>query len=235
MSILASVMSRVLRVQLIYFFLKLINPYLFSSYAALNSSMKSYWTASMVSTLVSIYLCFQLTRELRVLDIGDFSVSSPGLRNCLYTFTAYIASDLILNLRHRKTWPGAGLCILHHSVALGMMGLFLTVPIWPHGQIAQGLLSEFTNSFVNQVYFFKTAGMKKSPLNRVNSVLLVVSWVVFRIVNLGVISWRFYLIYPRLVLTSPCVAKINSTFFGLLYYMQWAWFFKILRGCAKQC
>lgn len=225
---------RVLRVQIIYFFLKLLNPYLFSTYAKLNSSQKSYWTASMVSTLVSMYLCFQITREMLVVDINDFSVSSPGLRNALYTFTAYLASDLILNVRYRNSWPGAGLCILHHSIAGLMMSLFLTVPIWPHGQIAQGLLAEFTNPFVNQIYFFKTAGMKTSPLVRANSLLLVSAWFVFRIVNFSVLARRFCLVYPQLILASPCIAKINSSFFGILYYMQWAWFHKILRGFLKQ-
>ena len=234
MSFVASVIPRVLRVQIIYLFLKLVNPYLFSTYATLNSINKSYWTASMVSTMVSVYLCFQITRELVVVDISDFSVSSPGLRNVLYTFTAYLVSDLVLNVRYCNSWPGAGLCILHHSIALIMMGLFFTSPIWPHGQIAQGLLAEFTNPFVNQIYFFKTAGIKTSALIRVNSLLLVAAWFVFRLVNLGILGWRFYLVYPKCVIASPFIAKINSSLFGIIYYMQWAWFHKILRGFFKQ-
>jgi len=223
---------RFLQVQILFYFIDALNPFLFSTYGTLPSPMKMYWTQSMLSTMACTYMWCHIVAAMRVLDFSDTSNydSSPALVNVFETFTGYIMFDLGLYLRYRTAWPGANTYIAHHLIALTMMPLLLTKRLCPQTQIAQALLAEITSPFVNQLYFFKTAGMK-GVLFRVNGVLIVVMWFLFRIVNFGVLWARIYRNYPR---APTPLFQLNAFFFGVVYCMQVAWFYKILRGCLKE-
>jgi len=224
---------RFIQVQFLFYFIDALNPYLFSTYATLSSNMKMYWTQSMVSTMVCLYMWGNIVAEMRVLDFSDYTsyTTSPGLMNVFQTFTGYIVFDLSLYLRYRTAWPSANTYIVHHLVALTMMPCLLMNQLFPHTQIAQALLAEITSPFVNQLYFFKTAGMK-GRLFRINGVLVVVVWFLFRVVNFAVIWARIYRNYDP-ALATP-VYKLIAFFFAVVYYMQLHWFYKIVRGCVKE-
>jgi hypothetical protein len=232
-NLVVEVAPRLIQFQGLFFFLQCVNPYLFSSFGRLSPAMKSYWSASMISTIVATYICCEILSVLGKIDVHDANSTDPVIQNAIYTFMGYLASDFFMVLRN-PSWPGANVCIVHHIVTFGIMVILICSTLWPPGLMAQGLLAEFTNPFVNQVFFFKTADMKDSPLFRLNAVLIMVFFFIFRIVNLGMIVLWFFTEYDNLMQSNAAVAKLNSFFFGSLYFLQWIWFYKIVRGCAKQ-
>ena len=233
-AILAGILPRFIQSHLLFYVFKCINPWLFSTYSTLDSSMQSYWTQSMVSTIVCTYMWAHIMAEMVVLDFSDILnyTTSPVLLNVFYTFIGYLVSDFLLYVYYRTTWSSANSIIVHHIITMTILSLLLKYTMITHTQIAQCLLCEITNPFVNQLYFFKTSGMHSSPLFRINGIIIVVVWFIFRVVNYTVLCMRILQHYDHILASH--LAKFAFLLFAILYYMQLAWFYKIVRGCLKE-
>jgi hypothetical protein len=220
--------------QALYLFLRtVVNPRLFTVYTTLDASEKSYWTASMISSIMAVVVCCTAFQTIDELDAAnEFFTKSATSTKTIYIFMGYLMSDLVLSLIYMSSWPRWQVIILHHIVGLVSMGDIVTGN-FGHGIAMQMMATEVTAPFVNMIYFLTTSGMKSTPLYAVNGFIAVVLYFPFRVLNMTWIAWRCYVMRDQIRLIPVLSINIIAWCWTVTYILQLVWFRKIALGALK--
>lgn len=220
--------------QALYLFLRFyVNPRLFSTYKTLDSSAKSYWTASMISSIMAVVVCCMASQTFNELDAAnDFFTKSATTTKTIYIFLGYLMCDLVLSIIYMASWPRWQVILLHHIVGLVSMCTIVT-STFGHGMAMCMMATEITAPFVNQIYFFTTSGMKASPLYTVNGIIVVLLYFPFRILNMLWIAWRCYAMRDQLIRIPILSLHVIVWSWVIIYVLQVIWFRKIVQGALK--
>jgi hypothetical protein len=149
-------------------------PIIFSTFSTLDTATKCYWSASMVSTIHAVFICYLAVVAAINIDVVHsndlFRVdSSSSLANVV--FMSYLCSDLLLSLIFNNRWPGWKENVLHHVTGIwcwyvmekGNFGHVIAL-------VAQ--LTEATTPFINNRFFFDkvpAASLENHPLSPLNT------------------------------------------------------------------
>ena len=159
----------------------------FDWYRKLEVWEKDYWSASIVSSLLSCIVVsfvtqvFFFSKEGFKPWITDWKRIDPTLIGLCPLFIGYIVSDMIpTTWRHRKKWTGFRAIMIHHLLAV--VAFFQTLYFgYGLGYAAFGLMMETTTPFVNLRWHLAKAKVSKAnPLFVLNGILLVILWVALR-------------------------------------------------------
>mmetsp|Transcript_8390 Transcript_8390/g.9395 ORF Transcript_8390/g.9395 Transcript_8390/m.9395 type:complete len:256 (+) Transcript_8390:110-877(+) len=222
----------------LYWVCYFIAPILFVSVASLDvrRGEHGYWAASMVSTvhaiLVTALAFVALWQQPSLLSSADFFESTPLSLLTLRIFVGYVLSDLVPSLYYNVRWPGAIPNLCHHwFTILAWMGMGA-------GGYSQGLSlvlisCEITTPFVNMRWFFDKSAMKNTVLFKINGLLMLILWFIFRIVGYFSTALRIYA-HRQGVLALPAL----EMFIYLFSYvvggaLMLLWFSKIVNGALK--
>ena len=219
--------------QALNFVLAAVNPYFSATYNKLDATAQGYWNASAISSIMSVLLSgAAIVTQAESTDLFSHTALNSGI---MQAFVGYLCSDAALVLYHQCKWPGSTATLVHHGVS--MVTTLHVLRAGPAGVtlLLQMLLGELSTPFVNQRYFLDTMGMKESGIYAVNGVLLLAFWFVFRIVNMGVVCWRF--LEAREAFQQNASFNVNAVFAAtlLVYGLQYVWFYKIVKGAVKVC
>lgn len=220
--------------QALYLFLRtVVNPRLFTVYTTLDASEKSYWTASMISSIMAVVVCCMAFQTIDELDAAnEFFTKSVTSTKTIYIFMGYLMSDLVLSIIYMASWPRWQVIILHHIVGLASMGAIVTGE-FGHGMAMHLMLTEVTAPFVNLIYFFNTSGMRSSPLYTVNGIIVLILYFPFRILNMTWLAWRGYVMRDQVRLIPVLSIHIVVWCWTVTYVLQLVWFCKIAQGALK--
>ena len=220
--------------QALYLFLRFFfNPRMFATYKTLDSSAKSYWTASMISSIMAVVVVCMASQTFYELDAAnDFFTRSETSTKTIYIFVGYLMCDLVLSIIYMSAWPRWQVILLHHIVGLASMCVVVS-STFGHGMAMRMMATEITAPFVNQIYFFTTSGMKASRLYTVNGIIVVLLYFPFRILNMTWIAWRCYVMRDQLSRVPLLSLNIVAWSFVVTFVLQILWFHKIAQGALK--
>lgn len=192
--------------------------------ATMDASQKAYYGSSVLALAHGILVsALSLAAGLEsgfwsaTTDTWDYHVTTPATARCIHIFLAFLLTDLMPLLYYRKVWSGTGMYIGHHVLSFISWG-DCAINGTCH-QIALGLLLvEATSPFVNGRYFLSTHGLKSSTLYVVNGFMMMISFLVLRVVGMGLLGVKFLIIdraeFFSLPMTTTCAALVTAPTHG---------------------
>jgi len=211
-------------------------PLISSTYAKLERDKKGYWCSSTISTLHSVVLVILAVLAVRedpqILNSENVFYKSEQARKVESHFVGYLCSDLLLTIYYRVRWNGWVENLVHHLTVLTVWGQFFH---YDYGHFFGGMahFCEITTPFVNQRWFMYESGMSDTRIYFYNGLAMTFLWFVSRIVMytyLGVVMIQtkdqWFTLQPWQYL---------SIYFSYTtgFFLQYFWFYKILRGAIK--
>jgi len=204
----------------------------------LTDDQKTYWNASLVSSLHAIVVsCLAMFAVIEgQLWINwphlDMEATTPWSHLTIKIMTSYLLSDAGLTLFYRKgkSWKGWKVNLIHHFV-VGLINYNIIIGSFGHAYGLIGTLLEMTTPLVNARWFLYTSGETNTFLYLFNGVALVVLWFIVRIVVAGPFS-----MYPLWLDSDDMSVGRRVTFlmtYGGVYPLQCWWFYKLVRGALK--
>ena len=143
----------------------------------INADYDSFYielSSRFVSLVHTFYICFFSYSYLLNYISLDYFISK------IYYTQSFLIYDLFLVFYFRKHFKDSLMIFFHHIAFL--LCLFLTSNVQ---LMAQGLIAETTNPFLYTTWFLHKYQKTKGLLFKICSILLYVSFFVFRIINFG--------------------------------------------------
>eukprot|EP00466_Bigelowiella_natans_P009045 jgi/Bigna1/37808/e_gw1.22.118.1 len=199
--------------------------------------MKSYWAASIVSTLHGFaitYWAFCAICEGNLWTSEDFFAHTPATTACCHVLLGYIFSDLLLALYYGAQWPGNVANVIHHTITVYSFGDMCTNK-FAHGMAVMVMLLEATTPFINFRWFLSELGMKDShpKLYLVNGLIMTIGWFILRICFCAWIGLRILMMRDQVKELGHLQLGTCIVTYGVGYGLQVFWFNKIMRGAMK--
>lgn len=160
----------------------------------------------------------------------DLHATTDATRLCISLFIGYLLADLVPLLYYRTVWSGTGMYIGHHVFSILSWSSCLLLGTC-HCVAAALMLCEATTPFVDARYFLSTHGLKSSPLYAINGVLMALSFLVVRVVGMGLVGLKVFVLgRSSFFALHPAQIAILVPIFVFGYGLQLTWFQKIVAG-----
>jgi hypothetical protein len=208
----------------------------FETYRNIHRDSKGYWCSSMVSTFHAVLITYLSVRAL-ILDPklrtgADFFYNTETSLLACRIFYGYIFNDLLLSVYYRSRWPGYIANLVHHTTIMITWSIFLLTGSGQYlAMIAH--LCELTTPFINQRWFLYEAGLKSSKVYFYNGLAMVFLWFVTRIVIYSYCGWVLISNRAQMVTLGYAPALMISFCYSAGLFLQFMWFFKMVKGAIK--
>ena len=160
----------------------------------------------------------------------DLHATSDATILCISLFIGYLLADLVPLFYYRTVWPGTGMYIGHHVASILSWGSCLLLGTC-HCVAVALMLCEATAPFVNGRYFLSTHGLKDSPLYAINGVMMALSFLVVRVVGMGLVGFKVFILgRSSFFALHPAQTAILLPIFVFGYGLQLTWFQRIVTG-----
>jgi hypothetical protein len=208
-----------------------------ATYRSMTSGMKSYWAASVVSTLhASIVVVLAIEALLSGQFYSkDLFYTTPASDTVVHIFWGYILYDILLAFYYVKEWTDGSFVtpnIIHHMACLITYGQFSAYGIG-HLFALMGAFVEVTTPFVNLRWFLEKTDLKGGSLYFYNGVTMAVLWLLARVVGMGSSGfdlWGHRGDFNKMHLVQATTLVVA---FVVGYSLQLFWFYKIVKGALK--
>lgn len=214
----------------VYFTSRLVSPALFAHVKGMNASDRSYWAASVVSTVNgAITAPLAWKAALHGADVG-FDVTNSWSVTACNVMLGYTTWDSMLLIWHRNEWKGLGMYFVHHFGALSSWGAGAFSGLG-HNLVVPVLYLEATAPFTNLRWVLSAAGLKDTTLYIVNGFMMFLSFFILRI------CFNWWLFLQRVWVQRDTFGElplwfrfIVLTLFPVNLMLQMMWFQKICKG-----
>ena len=211
--------------------------YLFAPSKLVKPVDRAYYGSSILAILHGIVVSILALKA--GLDAGfwtmtweswDYQAQTPATARCIHVFLAFLLMDLLPLFYYRKEWAGTGMYIGHHVFSILSWSSCLLLGTC-HCVAAALMLCEATTPFVDARYFLSTHGLKSSPLYAINGVLMALSFLVVRVVGMGLVGLKVFILgRSSFFALHPAQIAILVPIFVFGYGLQLTWFQKIVAG-----
>ncbi|XP_067866072.1 TLC domain-containing protein 2 [Heterodontus francisci] len=208
---------------------KLINQglkYLPAPESALRNTWKwrNIWTSMVHSVVTGIWavLCFYLQPRMAEDLIGTHSPSSHRLVSVSIGYFIHDFTDMLWNQKLQHSWE----LLFHHAVVITCFGISVSLCSYV-GFAVVALLVEINSIFLHLRQIFLMANMRKDTCFRINSIINLGTYIIFRISTLAWMTRWLVLNRDNIPLITYSIGSVGM---AIMTLMNTVLFYRLLRS-----